>query len=98
MAYPYTQLLGDATVSVTSTASAAVNGTTAKMVGITLGLPVLEQISELANMFGIPRSAQLSSKSKILYKVTFNGSDLVLGQTFAAQGVHPGSSIVLADA
>ncbi len=96
MAYPYTSLLGDATVRITSSASAAVNGTVARLVGISLGESVVNQIPDIALQFGIPRTAQLGTVGRPAYKITFNGSDLNNALTFAQQGVKPGSALVLA--
>lgn len=98
MGYPYTQLLGDVRVSVTATAAAAVSGTLAQDIGISLGLPVIEQIADIAVRFKIPRSLHLKTTSRPAYKITYRGNDLNPGLTFAAQGVHSGDSIVLADA
>lgn len=97
MGYPYTQLLGEALVSITSTATKAVNGSVGQNISISLGLPVIEQLADIATRFQIPRSAHLSVKGRPLYKLSKLGTELSLGLTFAAQGVHPGDVLVLAD-
>lgn len=97
MVYPYAQLFGDATVSVTATATGAVNGSTAQNIGISLGLPVIDQIADIAVRFGIPKTSQINAKARPKFKLTYRGNDLVAGYTFAAQGVHSGDSVVLVD-
>lgn len=97
MAYPYTQLIGDVRAVFTATATGAVGGSTPIEIAISPALPVVEQLADIAIRFKIPKSAQFRNGRPTL-KITFNGSDLNLGQTFAAQGVHYGSVMVLANA
>lgn len=96
MTYPYNKLYGEAIVKVTSTAALAVAGSVAQYISVSLGRPVLDQIADIAVRFGIPRSAHVSDKERLLYKLT-KGSDLSNSLTFAAQGVRSGDSLVLAD-
>lgn len=97
MGYPYTQLLGDTAVTFTSTATLAVEGTVAQKIGISLGLPVIEQIADILVRFKIPRSAHLSNKARLLYKITFGAVTLDNSLTFAAQGVRRDDVLILAD-
>lgn len=97
MTYPYTQLFGDTYVSVTATATGSVGGTTAQIIGISLGQPVVEQLADIGVRFGIQKASQVSAKARPKLKLTYRGSDLSPGLTFASQGVHPGDSLVLAD-
>lgn len=97
MAYPYTQLYGDITLSVTATATGAVDGSTAQMIDVSAGLPVIDQLADLLVRFKIPKASHLDDNKQLKFKVTFAGSDLEVGKTFAQQGVRVGDSIVLAD-
>lgn len=97
MAYPYHQLLGDARAVFTATATGAVGGSTPTEIAVSLGLPVVEQLADIAMRFKIPKTSQYRNGRPTL-KITFNGNDLNLGLTFAVQGVKPGSVLVLANA
>lgn len=96
MTYPYTQLVGNANVTVTATAAAAVDGSVSQKHTISLGLPVIQELAGLLHWFKIERTRHLNG-SLPAYKITHNGSDLEYGLTFAAQGVHDGDALVIAD-
>lgn len=97
MSYPYTKLYGDAPVYVTATATGAVDGSTTQVIGISLGLPVVEQLADIAVRFKIPRTSHLDSNGQPAQRLMFNGSELVSGLTFAQQGVNKDAVLVLAD-
>lgn len=97
MAYPYHQLLGDVRTVFTATATGAVGGATATEIAVSLGLPIIEQLADIAMRFKIPKTSQYRNGRPTI-KVTFGGTDLDLGLTFAAQGVKAGSVLVLANA
>lgn len=97
MAYPYTQLYGDITLNVTATATGAVDGSTSQKIDVSAGLPVVDQLADLLVRFKIPKASHLDNNKQLKFKVTFSGSDLDNGSTFAAQSVRDGDSIVLED-
>lgn len=97
MAYPYTQLYGDMTLNVTATATGAVDGAVPQKISVSAGLPVIEQLANLLVWFKIPKAAHLGEDKQLKFKVVHSGNDLTYGETFAAQNVRPGDSIILAD-
>lgn len=97
MVYPYTQLLGEITLSVTATATGAVDGLVAQAIDVSAGLPVGDQLADLLVRFKIPKTSHLDANKQLAFKVTHSSGDLLYGKTFAAQGVHDGDGIILAD-
>ena len=90
MAYPYTNLYGDISVSVTLAAADA------KPIDVSAGLPVVDQLADILIRHGITKADSLDASGQFVYKLQKGGTDLVYGKTFAQQGVHDGDTLNIA--
>lgn len=89
MAYPYSNLYGDITVSVILAGDAS----SAKAIDVAAGLPVVDQLADLLIRHGITKAATLDANGQFAYKLQKGGADLTNGETFAQQGVHDGDTL-----
>lgn len=89
MAYPYSNLYGDISLSVTLAGAAA----SVKAIDVAAGLPVVDQLADLLIRHGINKADTLNANGQYAYKLQKGGSDLTYGETFAQQGVHDGDTL-----
>ena len=92
MSYPYTNLYGDISVTVTY------NSVDIKM-DVSAGLPVVEQLADVLIRHGLTKQETLNGNGKFAYKlqhVEAGNADLTYGETFAQQGVHDGDTLLIA--
>ena len=87
MAYPYTNLYGDISVSVTLATEDA------KPIDVSAGLPVVDQLADILIRHGITKADSLDAKGQFVYKLVKGATDLTYGETFAQQGVHDGDTL-----
>jgi len=87
MVYPYSNLYGDISISVT------LNGSSAKAIDVSAGLPVVDQLADILIRHGINKAASLATDGQFVYKLQKGSNDLTYGETFAQQGVHDGDTL-----
>lgn len=89
MAYPYSNLYGDISVTV------AFNSVIIPM-DVSAGLPVLDQLADILIRHQITKPNTINANGQIAYKLQKGATDLDNGKTFAQQGVHDGDALTIA--
>lgn len=90
--------VGNASLSVTATATGAVAGTTVQFIDVALGRPVQDAMEDLCNAFGIRRENQYKAGTlRPKQKLQYASADLLMHLTFHQNGVRDGQSVVIVD-
>jgi hypothetical protein len=85
MAYPYSNLYGDISITVTNA------GIDSKPMDVSAGLPIIDQLADILVRHGITKAASLNANGQLAFKLQNEANDdLVTGETFAQQGIHDG--------
>jgi len=93
-----TSQVGNASLSVTATATGAIAGATVQFIDVALGRPVQDAMEDMCNAFGIRRDNQYKAGTgRPKQKLQFAGADVVMHLTFLQNGVHDGHSVVIVD-